>query len=153
MIKIFSSVLLIVILIVGSETFANDSKGIIKIKSSYDVTETVNRLETSLKNKGMTIFTRIDHSSGAQKAGLQIPPTELIIFGKPKIGTRLILQSPTAALDLPQKALVFEDTHGQVWLAYNDPVYIARRHNIKSCLKIIHKITNALEQHAISATN
>jgi uncharacterized protein (DUF302 family) len=121
-----------------------EANGLIMIKSTHSVSETINRLETALKNKGMTIFTRIDHTAGAAKVDLQLRPTELLIFGNPKVGTPLMLCSQTAAIDLPQKALAYEDESGQVWLAYNDPAYMAKRHNTQGCEQAIQKVSNAL---------
>jgi len=120
------------------------SNGLIKIKSAYSVTETINRLESALEKKGMTIFIRIDHTAGAVKVDLQMRQTQLLIFGNPKVGTPLMLCSQTAAIDLPQKALAYEDENGQVWLAYNDPAYMAKRHNTQGCDQAIKKVSNAL---------
>ncbi len=100
----------------------------------------------------MTIFKRVDHTAGAKKVGLELRPTELLIFGNPKVGTPLMLCSQTAALDLPQKALAYKDESGQVWLTYNDPTYMAKRHHIKGCEKSINKVTNALAKFAGIAT-
>ena len=100
----------------------------------------------------MTIFKRVDHSAGAEKAGMKLRPTELLIFGNPKVGTPLMLCSQTSAIDLPQKALAYEDDKGQVWLSYNDPAYMAHRHNIKDCEKPLQKVTNALAKFAKIAT-
>jgi uncharacterized protein (DUF302 family) len=136
----------------NAQAFAAQSDGIIRIKSPHSVSDTVDKLESVLKDKGMTIFDRIDHAQGAEKAGLALRPTELLIFGNPKVGTPLMLCSQTAALDLPQKALAYEDENGQVWLAYNDPVYMAKRHGIKDCDKAVEKVTNALAKFASAAT-
>ena len=130
----------------------NTENGIITIKSSHTVSETINKLENVLNKKGMTIFKRVNHTAGAEKAGLTLRPTELLIFGNPKVGTPLMSCSQTAALDLPQKALVYEDESGQVWLAYNDPAYMAQRHNIKGCEEAVKKVTNALAKFASVAT-
>ena len=131
---------------------ATDVNGIIKIKSAHHVTETINKLEAAINKKGMTIFKRIDHTAGVEKVGLQLRPTELLIFGNPKVGTPLMLCSQTAALDLPQKALSYEDKNGQVWLAYNDPKYMAKRHNTKDCDAAVQKVTNALAKFTKIAT-
>lgn len=128
------------------------SNGLIKIKSTSSVAETINRLENVLKKKGMTIFKRVNHTAGAKKVNLQLRPTELLIFGNPKVGTPLMLCSQTAAIDLPQKALAYEDEKGQVWLTYNDPAYIAKRHNIKDCEKPLEKVSKALANFAKAAT-
>ena len=123
---------------------AADDNGIIKIISQHEVAETINKLEAVLRQKGMTIFARVDHSAGADKAGIQLRSTELLIFGNPKVGTPLMQCSQTAALDLPQKALAYKDDTGQVWLAYNDPAYMAKRHSIKGCKQALEKVSNAL---------
>lgn len=154
--KLFSAIGILVCLI-STQLLAEDSippasNGIIKIKSKHSVTETINNLETVLKKKGMTIFTRINHTAGAEKVGMQIRPTELLIFGNPKVGTPLMLCSQTAALDLPQKALAYKDESGQVWLVYNDPAYMAKRHNIKGCDAAVQKVTNALANFSRLAT-
>ena len=136
----------------STNALANDTDGLIKIRSKHSVNETLNNLETVLDKKGMTIFKRVDHAAGAQKAGLTLRPTELLIFGNPKVGTPLMLCSQTAAIDLPQKALAYKDESGQVWLTYNDPSYMAKRHDIKDCNTTIQKITNALAKFASLAT-
>jgi uncharacterized protein (DUF302 family) len=151
-VKTISVQAIIIASLLCTQAYADASDGIIRIKSINSVTATIDKLETVLKKKGMTIFTRVDHTSGAEKAGLKLRPTELLIFGNPKAGTPLMLCSQTAALDLPQKALAYEDEKGQVWLAYNNPAYIADRHNIKGCEKPLQKVTNALAMFASVAT-
>ena len=145
---------LVISILLNSQAFAvmDNAKGIIQIKSNYDVSTTIDKLETVLKEKGMTIFKRVNHTAGAEKAGLQLRPTELLIFGKPKVGTPLMLCSQTAALDLPQKALAYKDQDGQVWLAYNDPVYMAKRHGLQNCDKPVKKVTDALAKFSRAAT-
>jgi len=128
------------------------SNGLIKIKSHYSVNETINRLEKILTRKGMTIFIRINHSAGAKKVGIKLRPTELLIFGNPQVGTPLMLCSQTSALDLPQKVLVYKDKKGQVWLAYNNPDYMAKRYNIHGCGKQLNRITTALKKITRLAT-
>ena len=132
--------------------YAESADGIVRIKSAHTVTVTIDRLETVLTKKGMTIFKRVDHTSGAKKAGFDLRPTELLVFGNPKVGTPLMLCSQIAALDLPQKALAYEDENGQVWLAYNDPAYISRRHNMEDCEKALQKVSNALANFSRTAT-
>ena len=148
----FRSALFILLGLISTGSFAMDSDGIIKIKSAHSVAETINKLEAVLNKKGMTIFKRVDHTAGAAKADLELRPTELLIFGNPKVGTPLMLCSQTAALDLPQKALAYEDKNGQVWLAYNDPAYMAKRHGIKGCEKPLQKVSNALANFTKAAT-
>jgi uncharacterized protein (DUF302 family) len=105
----------------------NSPDGIISKPSKYSVPETLHRLETILTSKGIKIFTLIDHSGEAEKAGLKMPPTQLLIFGNPKGGTPVMLAAPTSAIDLPMKALAWQDASGQVWLSYNDAAYLQHR--------------------------
>ena len=134
----------------ASVTYADN--GIISIKSSHDVKTTVDRLDNILREKGMTVFIRINHAEGAQKVGKKLRPTELVIFGNPKVGTPLMQCGQSVAIDLPQKALIWQDEAGQVWLSYNDPKYLASRHSIKECGEIIKKIEKALGNFARMAT-
>jgi uncharacterized protein (DUF302 family) len=105
-------------------------EGIVKIPSRLSVDETVDKLETILKSKGVTLFALIDHSGEAEKVGMKMPPTKLLIFGNPKGGTPLMLASPSAAIDLPLKILVAENSGGKVWISYNSPEYLKERHGL-----------------------
>ena len=134
----------------ASVTYADN--GIISIKSSHDVKTTVDRLDNILREKGMTVFIRINHAEGAQKVGKKLRPTELVIFGNPKVGTPLMQCGQSVGIDLPQKALIWQDKAGQVWLSYNDPKYLASRHSIKECGEVIKKIQKALGNFARMAT-
>lgn len=116
--------------------------GLIVKKSAHSVSETLNRLEAALKAKGITIFARVPHDKGAEAQGLELKPTELLIFGNPKLGTPLMQSSRTVAIDLPMKAIAWQDEKG-VWLAYNDPKWFAGRHGVDRP-KVIGKITKAL---------
>ena len=98
--------------------------------SNYSVSETLDRIEQAVTAKGMQIFARIDHGGEAQKVGLTMKPTQLLIFGNPKGGTALMVARPTAAIDLPMKALAWEDGDGKVWLTYNSPELFQERHNV-----------------------
>ncbi len=118
--------------------------GLVSKKSPFNVEQTANRLEKALKAKGMTVFARIDHSANAHKVGLKLPPTIVVIFGNPKIGTKLMQCAQTVAIDLPQKMLIRQDANGQVWIAYNDPAYLAKRHHITGCEPVVKKISAAL---------
>ena len=102
--------------------------GIIDVPSRCSVPETLVRLQSILKEKGITVFALIDHSGEAVKAGLTMRPTQLLIFGSPKSGTPLMAAAPRLAIDLPLKELAWEDEHGQVWLSYNSPEYLQERH-------------------------
>jgi uncharacterized protein (DUF302 family)/uncharacterized membrane protein YidH (DUF202 family) len=105
-------------------------QGIVRIPSKLSVDETVGRLQGILQAKGVKLFTIVDHSGEAASAGLKMPSTKLLIFGNPKAGTPLMLASPSAALDLPLKILVAEDSAGKVWISYNAPAYLQARHNV-----------------------
>ena len=131
---------------------ASATEGMINIKSAHSVAETADRLEKILASKGMTVFTRIDHAAGAKKAGKTLAPTELVIFGNPKVGTPLMQCSHSIAIDLPQKALIWEDKAGKVWLSYNDPQYLALRHNTQGCDKVLKKVATALGNFSKKAT-
>ncbi len=120
--------------------------GLITIKSKFNVHETLDRLEKVLKKKGITIVTRWSHSDGANKNNIHLRPTELLLFGNPKLGSHMFTSKQTAGIDLPMKALAWEDAQGQVWLTYNDPAYIAARHNITDRPKIVKKMTGALKK-------
>jgi uncharacterized protein (DUF302 family) len=104
--------------------------GMTHLRSAYSVPETLKRLESLLQAQGIMIFARIDHSGEAERAGLKMHPTQLLIFGSPKSGTPLMIASPTLAIDLPLKALAWEDAEGKVWLSYNSPDYLKQRHMI-----------------------
>lgn len=137
-------------LIISSPVFAVE--GMIDSKSSFTVTETATRLEKVLNEKGMTIFTRISHSEGARKVGIDLAETEIIIFGNPKAGSPLMKCQQSVAIDLPQKALIWEDTNGKVWLSYNAPRYLETRHKIKGCEEALAKVEKALAGIARAAT-
>jgi uncharacterized protein (DUF302 family) len=113
---------------------ANPDSGIVRIPSQHSVAVTVQRLESLLKERGIIVFARIDFSGDAGRAGLAMRSEQLLVFGNPKAGTPLMLAAPTAGLDLPLKALVWEDPEGKVWLAYNDPQYVVRRHALAPAL-------------------
>jgi len=106
------------------------AEGLLTILSPYSVPETLDRLETLLRQKNVNIFARVDHSGEAEKVGLQMPPTQLLIFGNPKGGTPLMLAAPLSAIDLPLKALAWQDTEGKVWLSYNEPQYLKARYGL-----------------------
>lgn len=127
-------------------------KGIINKKSQYSVKETLDRLEDVLRKKGITIVTRWSHDAGAKKVGINLRPTELLIFGNPKLGSHFFTSEQTAGIDLPMKALAWKDSKGQVWLTYNDPQYIADRHAINNRPAIVKKMTGALNNLTNLAT-
>lgn len=126
--------------------------GLITMKSPHSVDATLDRFEKAVKSKGMTVFTRIDHTAGANKVDLVLRPTKVLIFGNPKIGTLLMQSNQTAAIDLPLKLLAWEDENGQVWIAYNDPGYLVQRHNISDRDAVVAKMRKALGNFTAMAT-
>ena len=113
---------------------ASADNGIENVASNYSVSETIDRLESLAKSKQLTIFARIDFRGDAAKAGLSMLPTQMLIFGNPKAGTPLMQAVPTAAIDLPLKALAWQDSSGRVWLSYNAPEYLQQRHGLPAPL-------------------
>ncbi len=125
----------------------NSGQGIISKPSKYSVPETLDRLETILESKGIKVFALVDHSGEAEKAGLKMPPTQLLIFGNPKGGTPVMLAAPTAAIDLPWKALAWQDPSGQVWLSYNDVAFIQHRFGLNDdVMKPLAGLASVIEQ-------
>ncbi len=124
-------------------TIGYDS-GLVRVKSDFGVEKTTKRLVKILDNKGMTIFNKINHKKNAKNVGMELPPTRLVIFGNPKMGTKLMQCAPSVAIDLPMKFAVNKDSSNQVWITYNSPKYLATRHEITGCEKIIEKMTGAL---------
>ena len=121
--------------------------GIIDVRSRYSVPKTLERLQTILKEKGMTVFALVDHSGEAEKAGLAMRLTQLLVFGSPKGGTPLMVAAPRLAIDLPLKALAWQDEQGQVWLSYNSPEYLRERHGFPAeLLKNIAGIAALVEK-------
>jgi uncharacterized protein (DUF302 family) len=109
---------------------AATEKGIIDQPSNQSVEQTVEKLKNVLQSKGVTLFALVDHSGEAEKVGLKMRPTKLLIFGNPKAGTPLMLAAPSIAIDLPLKILIWEDEHGKVWISYNSPEYLKERHRL-----------------------
>lgn len=107
--------------------------GMISMRSPHGASETMNRFESAVQKRGFKVFARIDHAAAAKSIGKSLRPTEVLIFGNPQGGTALMECAQSVGIDLPLKALVWEDEKGQVWLGYNDPAYLARRHEVSSC--------------------
>lgn len=127
--------------------------GLVKVKSAHSVKETADRLEAALKAKDLKVFARVDHAAGAKKVDQQLRPTEVLIFGNPQTGTPLMQCAQTVGIDLPQKALIWQDEQGQVWLGYNDQTHLADRHGIAKCgAATIKKVEGALANFAKAAT-
>ena len=109
---------------------AHKENGLVDIPSNHSVEETVEKLKRILQAKGITLFALVDHSGEAGKAGMQMRPTRLLIFGNPKAGTPVMLAAPSSAIDLPLKILIWEDAQEKVWVTYNSPIYLQERHNL-----------------------
>jgi uncharacterized protein (DUF302 family) len=129
------------------------SEGIIRLQSTYSVSETIDRLEEILKKKGFTIIARVNHGAAAAKVGVNLRETELIIFGNPGVGSPLMACEQSVAIDLPQKALATSDTDGKVWLSYNDPAFLKHRHELEGCDAVLNKISGALGKLAGAAVS
>jgi len=141
----------IAVLAVTSLAVAAD--GLVVVRSPYSAGETMNRLEEIVRKRGLTVFARIDHAAGAGKVGKSLRPTEVLVFGNPKGGTPFMECAQSVGIDLPLKALVWEDDSSRVWMGYNDPVFIAERHDVTDCPvvptlgKILGEITAAVISH------
>jgi uncharacterized protein (DUF302 family) len=129
--------------------------GLVTLASTHSVKETIDRLEAEVKAKGLTVFARIDHAGGASADGLPLRPTELLIFGNAKGGTPLMQAAQTIGIDLPLKALAWEDATGKVWLSYNDPAWLTDRHRIApQTTTVTQNLANALvalTRHAVAS--
>ena len=150
---IVRSVFLLVALVGSGSVSAKDPIGLVTLTSAHDVSGTIDKLVTVLESKGMKIFAKIDHSAGATEAGMELRPTQLLIFGNPKVGTPLLKCSQSIALDLPQKMLAWEAEDGKVFLSYNNPAYLKVRHNTEGCDEVFSKVIGALGKFAKAATS
>jgi uncharacterized protein (DUF302 family) len=117
----------------AAATLGVAAEGLIEVKSPHNTKATMDKFEALAKERGLNVFARIDHAAGAQKIGKTLRPTEVLIFGNPMGGTPLMECTQTAGIDLPLKALVWEDAQGQAWLGYNDPAWLAKRHDAALC--------------------
>jgi len=124
--------------------------GLISKPTKYSVTDTTERFAALLKSKGITLFALVDHSGEAEKAGLKMPPTKLLIFGNPKGGTPVMLAAPTIAIDLPLKVLVWEDATGKSWISFNDPAYLQNRHHVPGDLVKNISVVESLVDQALA---
>lgn len=143
---------MVVIILVLTAVPLHAGDGLITVKSAYSVQETADRLEAVVTEKGMTVFIRIDHARGAENAGMDLLPTELILFGNPKVGTALMRCDRRVAIDLPMKALIWQDESGAVWYSYNAPEFLAGRHTLSDCAEVLKKVQTVLANFARSAT-
>lgn len=127
------------------------AEGLIRVESQHGVKETVDRLAATIEKRGIKIAARIDHSAAARAAGLELAPTELLIFGNPKLGTPLMQENQTMGIDLPMKILTWQDASGKVWMAFSDPDDLKSRHGVKTHDEIFVKMRKALEGLAQAA--
>ncbi|MEM6808384.1 MAG: DUF302 domain-containing protein [Pseudomonadota bacterium] len=141
----------LVLLLTGCATTVDD--GLRTVPSYYDVPTTVERLEAALTERGMTIFNTIDHAAGAARVEQSLRPTVLVVFGNPRVGTRLMNCEQRVGIDLPMKALVYEDANGDTYLAYNPGYWIAERHGLGACSGVVQNVNNALAAFANAATS
>jgi uncharacterized protein (DUF302 family) len=129
------------------------AQGLTTVASSHGPQDTMNRLEAAVKAKGMTVFARIDHAEGAAGVGLSLRPTEVLVFGNARAGTPLMQSVQTIGIDLPLKALVWQDASGNTWLSYNDPAWLAQRHGLSGETETaVGNMTAALDAVAKAAT-
>ena len=126
--------------------------GLTSIRSSFGPKETMDRLEAEIRAHGLNVFARIDHAAGAAEVGLTLRPTELIIFGNARGGTPLMQAAQTVGIDLPLKALVWEDASGKTWLSYNEPGWIAQRHGVQNAQTVLNKMADLLKTISTQAT-
>ncbi len=141
-----------VVLLLASTSLKAKESGLLTFKSEYSTTETLTRLKASLAKKQFKVFSHIDHSAGAKSNNISLRDTQLVIFGNPKVGSKLMQCNQTIAIDLPQKALIWIDADGSTWLAFNNPNYLFQRHQLKECQQIITKITKVLTRIAKDVT-
>lgn len=134
---------LVAMAFVVSSSLAAAADGLVAVKSPHSAKDTMNRLEDVVKQRGLIVFTRIDHAAGATKIGKSLRPTEVLVFGNPQGGTPFMECAQSVGIDLPLKALVWEDSTSQVWLGYNDPAYLAQRHGVAQC-PVIETLRKAL---------
>lgn len=130
---------------------AHAADGLVAVKSAFNVDQTAQRLEQALRAKGAGVVASVDHAAAAAKIGLQLRPTRVVIFGNPRAGTPLMQCAQTMGIDLPQKALVWEDETGQTWVGYNDVSFLAKRHNLRQCEAAINANAEALASIARQA--
>lgn len=141
---------LVIVACFAASSLATAAEGLLVLKSPYGAKETMNRFEVEVKQRGLNVFARIDHAAGAAKIGKVLRPTEVIIFGNPQGGTPFMDCAQSVGIDLPLKALVWEDASSQVWLGYNDPGFLGQRHGVPQCA-VIEKLRTALTGMASAA--
>lgn len=149
--KIVRATLTLATLVAAASLAAHAADGLIAVKSPHSVPDTAGKLEAALQGKGLKLFARIDHAAGAASINQKLRPTEVLIFGNPQGGTPLMACRQSAGIDLPLKALIWQDESGQVWFGYNDPAWIASRHGEGNC-PVVPNLAKALAGLATAAT-
>lgn len=144
--------LIILALLLSLPARLQAAEGLIAVKSPHSVKATADRFEAAAKARGLNVFLRVDHAAGAKKIGKELRPTELLVFGNPQGGTPLMECAQSAGIDLPLKAIAWQDAAGQVWLGYNEPRYLAKRHGAGECAPVVQNLTKALAGLAQEAT-
>ncbi len=143
--KIIATFILSIIMTTSN---ANDSaipNGLITVKSQHSATETANKFAKLIEDKGLTLFSRINHANNAKMAGLSLPSSEVILFGNPLVGTKLMQCAPTVAIDLPQKALIWDSNEGDTFITVNDPMFLKQQHSIEGCDDVLTKVSGLLK--------
>jgi len=146
-----SMLIFLLLFVLLAVTAASAGEGLVTVKSSYNAKETADRVERLAKERGMTLFDRIDHAEGARTVGMPLRPTEVLIFGNPKGGTPLMMCEQRAGIDLPLKMLVWEDENGAVWIGYIDPEVLKDRYAITGCDEVLGKMKGFLGKLASDA--
>jgi len=144
--------LVIAALLGGASAPASTDTGLVSKRSAHTVDQTLDRLEAALKDAGAKIVARLDHTAEAKALGRPMRPTALVIFGNPAVGAPLMLRNQTIGIDLPMKALAWEDERGQVWLTYNAPAYLAERHGVSGSTEALDAMRKGLERFTNAAT-
>ena len=147
MLRVFSTIFMALAI-----TGAAHAQGLVVKQAHGSVAETVDKFTAAVEGAGAKVFAVVDHAKGAMSVGAEIPPATVVIFGNPKLGTPLMTSAQTTAIDLPQKALAYEDENGKVHLAYNDPGYLVARHGIEDRDEVLNKIRGALGKFTDAAT-
>lgn len=136
--------IVVLALLFSASHVSSAADGLVAVNSPHSVKETIDRFEGAVKARGLNVFLRVDHAAGARKIGKSLRPTELLVFGNPQGGTPLMECAQSAGIDLPLKALAWQDAAGQVWLGYNDPQYLADRHGARDCGQVAQNLRKAL---------
>ena len=149
--KKLAAVAVITALVAGPAA-GQEADGLVVVRSDFSVAETVERVRSAVEARGLNVFSVIDHAANAAGVDLALPPTVLVLFGNPSVGTRLMRCARSVAIDLPQKMLVWEDDDG-VWIGYNAPAYLDGRHGLDGCREIVERVSGALRAIAVEAAH